>query len=248
MKRRQLLQLGTALTGLASCAGAFSQAETRKVLRIVTSHLPPWVIEGGTEAGAAQALVVELLRRLQMQPDIEYVPWLRAQHLTATRPRTAIFPLTRQPKRETLFRWLAPLYEENYIFLTGHHSRFDINRIGEMKSSRIALLRGGAQISMLQELGYRRLVEASSIEEVHRFLLGGMADASFGERNIIANSLRTRGQIDDFVISAPVRTTTAWLAGSRDFDDGQVSQFESSMADMMADGTQKRILKKHGLA
>jgi polar amino acid transport system substrate-binding protein len=100
---------------------------------------------------------------------------------------------------------------------------------------------------MLRELGFKRLVEASSIDEVHRFLLGGMADASFGERNIIMNSLRSRGQVDDFVLSAPVRITVAWLAGSRDFDDEQVRRFEAAMAEMVADGTHKRILKRHGV-
>jgi polar amino acid transport system substrate-binding protein len=245
MTRRKLLLGGAALIGLGSCLAA--RARSDKVLRIVTSHLPPWVIEGGAQPGAAQELVTELLRRLSMQPNIDYVPWRRAQFLTTSQPATAIFPLTRQADREKRFRWLAPLYEENYIFLTALHSRFNVKRLHEMKNSRIAILRGGAQIVMLQELGFKRLVEADSIDEVHRFLLGGMADASFGERNIIMNSLSTRGEVDDFVLSAPVRTTVAWLAGSRDFDDGQIRQFEAAMAAMVADGTHKRILKKHGV-
>ncbi len=245
MTRRKLLLWGAALIGLGSCMAA--RAATGKVLRIVTSHLPPWVIEGGAQPGAAQELVTELLRRLSMQPKIDFVPWRRAQFLTTSQLAMAIFPLTRQADREERFRWLAPLYEENYIFLTANNSRFNVKRIHEMKNSRIALLRGGAQIAMLQELGFKRLVEASSIDEVHRFLLGGMADASFGERNIIMNSLRTRGEVDDFVLSAPVRTTVAWLAGSRDFDDAQIRQFEAAMAEMVADGTHKRILNKHGV-
>jgi len=44
-----------------------------------------------------------------------------------------------------------------------------------------------------------------------------MTDTSFGERNIIRASLKSRGVEEDFETSAPVRTTTAWLAGSLDF-------------------------------
>ncbi|MDO8438931.1 MAG: ABC transporter substrate-binding protein [Telluria sp.] len=247
MTRRQILQLSAALIGLGSCASALAETSTRKPLRIFTSHLPPWVIERGTAHGAAQELVLELMRRVHRQPGIEFVPWRRAQLLATSTPGTAIFPLTRQPDREQRFRWLAPLYEENYVFLTARKSRFDVMRIGAMKNSRIASLRGGAQIATLQELGFKRVVEASSINEVHRFLLGGMADASFGEHIIIMNSLRTRGEVDHFVLSPPVRTTVAWLAGSLDFDEAQTRQLNATMAEMVADGTHKRVLKKYGL-
>ena len=247
MTRRQILQLGAALMGLGTGATVLAEARPRKILHIVTSHLPPWVIDGGTGYGAGQELVLELMRRVHLHPEIEFVPWRRAQLLVASRPGTAIFPLTRQPNREQKFRWLAPLYEENYVFLAARSSRFDVSRIGAMKNSRIALLRGGAQIATLQEKGFRRLVEATSIDEVHRFLLGGMADASFGEHSIIMNSLHTRGEANDFVVSAPVLTTVAWLAGSLDFNDGQARQFSTAMAEIVADGTKKRIFKKYGL-
>ncbi|MBV8634860.1 MAG: transporter substrate-binding domain-containing protein [Burkholderiaceae bacterium] len=244
--RRKALSALAALASLALTPAA--RAHTGARLRIVTAHLPPLVLEhGGDRPGALFELVQELCRRLQLAPATEFVPWPRALFLAGASQATAIFPLTRQPDREARFRWLAPLYDENYVFLAPRQGRFDLRHPEAMTTRRITLIRGAAQGAVLRELGYRRLVEANSIEEVHRFLLGGMADAAFGERNIIKTSLRTRGAENDFSISAPVHSTTAWLAGSLDFGDDEVRQFGAAMAAMKADGTARRILSRYGL-
>jgi ABC-type amino acid transport substrate-binding protein len=225
-----------------------AQAGVAGRMRIVTAHLPPLVLEhGGERPGALYELVQELCRRLQLNPATDFVPWPRALFLAGTQPATAIFPLTRQSDREARFRWLAPLYEEHYIFMALRQSRFDIGQPMAMQNRRIALICGAAQGAVLKQLGFRRLIEANSVEEVHRFLLGGMADAAFGERNIIHASLRSRGAEQDFLLSAPVHSTTAWLAGSLDFSEDDARPFSEAMAAMQADGTAHRILARYGL-
>lgn len=244
MKRRILFNLALVL----GCAPGSLLAAGARQLRVVTTNLPPLVIEdGGKSPGALRELLAELCKRMQLSPKVEFVPWKRALFLTTTMPATAIFPLTRLQEREARFRWLAPMYEERYLFLARRGSKFDIHHPEAMKSSRIATLRGAAQSIMLQELGYHNLIEASSIEEVHRFLLEGMTDAAFGEKFIIQSSLKARDGEKDFHVSQPVRSTTAWLAGSLDFDDATAQLFQRAKAAMDADGTSQRILAKYGL-
>jgi hypothetical protein len=91
-------------------------------------------------------------------------------------------------------------------------------------------------------------VEASSIDEVHRFLLAGMADAVFGERAIIHRSVEMRGVEKDFHLGEPVRTTTAWRGGSRDIGEQEAARWRAAMAELVADGTHKRIFRQYGLA
>lgn len=251
MNRR--LVIAAAILGLAPHAWADAPAKTAASpaaarMRLVTTHLPPLVLEhGGARPGALTELVAELCKRMQLAPQTQFVPWRRATFLATTMPATAIYPLTRLPEREAQYRWLAPLYDEHYVFLALRKGPFDVRSGQQMKTRRIAMLRGAGQAAMLRELGYSNLVEAASIDEVHRFLLTGIADAAFGERNIIRTSLRNRGEEADFELSAPLRSTTAWLAGSLDFSPDEVQQFQRAMAAMAADGSSRRILARYGL-
>jgi ABC-type amino acid transport substrate-binding protein len=246
MKRRDVLAL--ALSAWYG-AGADAAPGARMPLHIVTAHLPPLVMgPDDRQPGALRELVDALCKRLGVAPEIEFMPWRRALYVAATASHTAIFPVTRLPEREAQYRWLAPLYEENYIFLAQKGSDFDVQHPQNMKDRHIALLRGAAQAAILRELGFERLVEASSIDEVHRFLLAGMADAAFGERAIIHRSLQMRGEEKDFRLGRPVRSTTAWLAGSLDIGERDAGRWRAAMAALVADGTQKRIFRQYGLA
>jgi len=246
MHRRDVLALALgAISGSSMAAGPSAPPP----LHIVTAHLPPLVMTpGGEQPGALRELVDALCRRLDLAPSVDFMPWRRALYLATSMQHIAIFPLTRLLEREARFRWLAPLYEENYIFMAQNGGGFDVERPQTMTGKRIALLRGAAQSAILRELGFRQLVEASSIDEIHRFLLAGMADAVFGERNIIHSSLRMRGEEKNFRLGAPVRSTSAWLAGSLDIGEAEARRYRTAMAELVADGTQERIFKQYGLA
>ncbi|MFL6710377.1 MAG: ABC transporter substrate-binding protein, partial [Massilia sp.] len=66
-------------------------------------------------------------------------------------------------------------------------------------------------------------------------------------RAIIRSSLRMRGQEKDFRLGEPVRTTSAWLAGSLDISELEARRFGEAMAALLADGTQARIFRQYGL-
>ncbi len=245
MDRRQWLSFAAALASMAPSAIA---AEP-KPLHIVTSSFPPLVIEGGGERPGAQTeIVTELCRRLALVPAIEFVPWPRAIHMASHMPATAIYPLTRLPVREQQFRWLAPLFEEQFAFVAPREGKFDVQHPQRMQALRIAMIRGGTQGTLLKEWGFRHIVEARSIVEVHRFLMAGMADAAFGERNIIRASLKSQGAEQGYVVSATLRNATAWLAGSLDFSVADAANYQRAMDGMVADGSRQRILAKYDLA
>lgn len=243
-KRRQVLAAGALMAALPPAAQA-----VHGTVRIVTSNFPPLSIEhGGEQPGALLEIVEELCRRLRVTPELDFLPWKRAIFVTGTSARTAIFPLTRQADREAQFRWLAQLYEENYIFLAPKEGTFDVRRPADMKNRRIAMIRGGGQITLLKQLGYVRVVEAATVDEVHRFLLEGMADAAIGERAIVNSSLKRRKSEHQFVMSLPVHKTAAWLAGSLDFTESEAAMFARAMDGIVADGTRLKILRKYALA
>lgn len=243
MNRRQLIRLIAATATLLPW-----RAGATDPLRIVTASFPPLSIDPDSgRPGALTEVVREICRRLQHRASIEFLPWQRAIHTASNGAKVAIYPLTRLPVREKNFSWLAPLFEEHYVFLARRNGGFDVTRPEQMHDRRITLVRGGTQGAILQEHGFTKLVEARSVQEVHRYLVAGMADAAFGERNIVRASLKQWSAEQDFVVSEPLRSTTAWLAGSLDFNDTEIAQYKQAISTMRADGSYKKILAKYGL-
>jgi polar amino acid transport system substrate-binding protein len=236
------------LGGLAAAAGLPQAAASGPGLRILTTHLPPYVVEhDGVAPGALHELVQAIVARAGVDARIVFDPWKRAVHETGTLAGTAVFPLTRTADRERAFQWLAELYREEFVFLALRKGRFDWRAPLGMTGMRIGILRGSGQIPVLRAMGYRRIVETSSIQESMRFLEGGMVDALIGERAIFHSFVRGRSHVDAFVTSDPVRTTTTWLGGSLDLSPEVAGRLAKARAGLVEDGSYARILKKYGL-
>ncbi len=246
MLRRYRLAMLSCIA-LLGVPGLHGHAFGSEPIRVSTSELPPFSMEhrkGGP--GALYEMVEELGRRAGSPAAIAFVPWKRAVFLTTARPRSAIFPLTRSPEREAQYRWLAPLYRENFIFVSMKNSAFDISHPERNKHKRIGILRGSLMIKYLQDNGYPNIVEAASIGEGLRFLRRGIVDAVCSDHEILRASLG--GRIEpDYVTSASLRETSTWLGGSLDFSEADAARFEQAMKSMIDDGTHARLLKKYHL-
>ncbi len=241
------LRWGTRGCAALLLAAAGWQAQAAAPVRIATSELAPYSTEQRPgEPGALYEMVDELVRRAGAPATIEFVPWRRALFLTASRPRSAVFPLTRSPERETEYRWLAPLYREHFVFLSLKGGNFNSIKPERSKGRRIGTLRGSLMTTFLHQQGYANVIEAASVEEGMRFLRRGIVDAVCGDREIL-RALQGGQMGQDVALSPTLRETTTWLGGSLDISEAEALRFEQAMKTMIEDGTYARILKKYQL-
>lgn len=236
---RHLLPLAVLLPGILLPAWAGTPVQ------VVTSELPPLAMSASPAGrGALHDMVLELGRRTGIDFNISFVPWRRAVFLSTSRSRVAIFPLTRSPDREQQYRWLAPLHRETFLFLSMKDGKFNSDNPAASKQRRIGVLRGSLMVPYLKANGYPNLVEASSVAEGLRFLQRGIVDAIVGDRDIFTTSLKDQ-QPERYAMSAPLRETSTWLGGSRDFSEADAALLQQAMKEMMEDGTCARILRKY---
>lgn len=240
------MTLGACLLSTLVHAGAAPR--NVEPIRVVTSELPPLVMEGNPPApsGALYDMMDDIARRTGTSLIVEFVPWKRALFLAASRPRTAIFPLTRNPERERQYRWLVRLYHEHFVFIATKGGSFDVRYPARNKHRKISILRGSAMLPDLRARGYKHLVEAATVAESLRFLTSGMVDAVFGDEAIMRSMLKGHPEAG-FAFSGPVSSTTTWLGGSLDFGPAEEARLQKAMQDMIADGTYAMILKKYRL-
>ncbi len=230
------------LAAMLSAATAFAAP-----LRILTSDLPPLAIERTpAQPGALVEIVAELTRRAGIAATNEFVPWQRAVFVVGHLPRTALYPLTRTPEREKNFRWLAPLYREQFVFIA-EAGGAELTDLAALKGSRIALLRGSTQWDNLKRLGYTQLIPTTSVQEGLRFVHEGMADAIYGDQAIVGHTARMLFPDKSWNASAAIVSTTTWLGGSLDLTEADAERFRQALEAMRADGTYARILRRYQL-
>ncbi|WP_158643165.1 substrate-binding periplasmic protein [Pseudoduganella lurida] len=231
---------------LACALPSFAAPPAAAPWRIATSDLPPLSIERDpAKPGALTEIVRELAKRAGVPASVEFVPWKRALFM-ATQPRTAIFPLTRTPERENAFRWLAPLYREQFVFMA-EAGGTNVADLAALRQRRIAILRGSAQVENLKAMGYTRLVPTASMVEGLRFVHQGMADAIYGDQAIVSHTARRLYPQGTWTASAALLSTTTWLGGSPDFGEDEAAALQAALEAMRADGSYARILRSYAL-
>ena len=190
MNRRRLLAMLPALlpAWLLPAAGA-APAEP---LRVVAADLPPYAVaQGGASPGLLVELVQELARRLGTPVTVEFYPWQRALAMATVLPRIAVLPVTRTPERETLYRWLVKLHQQNFVFVALRGGA-DVRDLTALRRQRLVVLRGSPHKRVLQELDFVDVAECSTVRECMRMVKKGIADATYGGEDIHRKRRRRR--------------------------------------------------------
>ncbi|WP_186644315.1 substrate-binding periplasmic protein [Fluviispira vulneris] len=102
--------------------------------------------------GLAGKIVVESLKRVNMDYEMMWVPWKRAQNETLLNSNnsTFIIPLTRNNERESKYNWVSHLYNNDTAFFTLKGQK-KINDLKSAKNLKIGVLNGSSYEITIKE-------------------------------------------------------------------------------------------------
>lgn len=220
-------------------------------LAIYTENSPPGnFLENGVVTGFSVDIVREIQHRLKRSDRIRVVPWARGYHLSLTRPNTALFSTTRLPQREKKFKWVGPLYHQQWIFYGRCGSAPVVNSIAAAKKvARIGTYRNDAKEQFLQSLGFHNLVRANKNISNVKHLIDGSIDL-WVSSNFNAAYIARQAGVDPQQI-VPVyafQKVENYIAFSRQTPDHLVHAWQQALDQIKKDGTCDRIAAKWGLA
>lgn len=246
-RRRQTLCLGL----LAWLRPGWTADEGIPTLRLLSSDLPPYAIEGQPgRPGAMIELAEATLQRAGMPAAVEFYPWVRAHLLALNEHRVLIAPLLRTPEREGQFQWLLRLYPLHRAFMS-RGTEPAIASLEQARGLRIAVLRGTPDQRALISQGFSaaQLVLGSSTEDVLRLLEREHAGAIFGSDAMYLEKQRQRGKpANSLQLGLRQPAGDIWLAGSAGFEPEERQRLQQALAQLRREGTMERILRAYGLA
>jgi polar amino acid transport system substrate-binding protein len=215
-------------------------------LRVMTEDYPPFNMQGedGKIIGLSTEVVEELFKRAEVEYKIALMPWKRAYEDTLSTPNTALYSTTRTPERETLFKWVGPLVNNNWVFFSNSTANISITSLEDAKQYSVGGYNGSAAAEYLKAQGFSKLqLAANDTANVKKLEAGRITLWATGQ--YLAPYLAKREKSANPKPVFAFQETQMSLAFNKDTSDETINKLNKILASMKADGTIEKINAKY---
>jgi polar amino acid transport system substrate-binding protein len=223
-------------------------------LRIVTEELPPYnMTEDGRLTGMSTEVVQAVLKAIDMQADIQSMPWARAYDIALNNENVLIYSITRTAEREKLFKWVGVVAPMHWYLYAKPDSGIRLTSLEDARQFQIATLKQDAGEQYLLANGFKLGQNLQSnnkyIYNYEKFKLGRVDLWISIEANALYLARQAGDKPDEVmmqVLSLPGLGANGGLnmAFSRQTPDALVERFRQGLASIQRDGSYARIAKK----
>jgi polar amino acid transport system substrate-binding protein len=163
---------------------------------------------------------------------VRVVPWARGYNTILHQPGQVLFSMSRTPERDTLFKWVGPIFSVHNVFLGRSGDKLRISGLDDAKKVRIGVVKGDVVEAELLERGFdrARLESVSDLRQNFEKLRSNRID-------LIAHSERSLHEsIDLMHLARSAYSTKFVLSESRNF-----YAFSRSTPDSIVERFQKTL-------
>lgn len=125
-------------------------------LQVVTEEFPPYnYLENGRVVGLSTEVVRTVFSELNLEMEIQVLPWARAYQKAQTAPNTLIYTIGKTPERETLFQWVGVIApSKSYLFALKNRDDIELNLLNDAKRFRVGAVRRSIRSQYLLKEGF----------------------------------------------------------------------------------------------
>ncbi|MGL5522672.1 MAG: substrate-binding periplasmic protein [Aeromonas veronii] len=225
---------------LLLCTSLLPAFHARAML-VVAAEIPPYVIRShqGAPCGMAIEVLEEAARRLKE-------PLTRAISQTQHRQDVLLVPPVRNPQREPLFLWIAPLLDEAFVLVTHRQHHPQPLTTGELPSLTIGVMRRSYGQSLL--LPFKQIKKQEVAEEVNnasKLARGRIQGWAVAWNSARYNQLLAGLPLTDLVRGETLKQAALYLAANPHFPAKEAIRWRDTIAAMRDDGSLARIIKQY---
>lgn len=230
---------------MLALGGVASQAQPVPRLYLTTEAAAPHsMLEGKRVVGIGTDTVREIMGRAHIEHTIELLPWKRAYTAALERSDTCVFSTTRTPERETLFKWIGPIGEADWVLMGRADRKLQLNTLDEARRFRIGTYNGDARDLYLRARGFN--VDPAPNDLINpRKLMANRIDLWAASIRRGSAALARMGYADKIVPVLVFNRIRVYLACNRAVPDTLTTRMEAALESMERDGTLQRILHRY---
>ena len=216
-------------------------------LNLLTDNHPPLHFQqGGELVGFGVDVVQALAQRTGDRIHLQQLPFLRALHIAASEPDTAVFTVLRTAERDDLYQWVGPLLDVETALYSADSSRQPVRSLLEAGShGAIAVPRKWLAYNYLQKQGLDNLYGVETPEQMMRLARLGRADYVVADTLSVAALAREEGlPPGQLHYQIPLMQQGSYIAFSRQTDAREVARWQLALDQMRQDGSLERLKQR----
>jgi polar amino acid transport system substrate-binding protein len=208
---------------------------THRTLHILTEEFPPFnYSENGQISGQSTEIVRAISEKTGEKPGFEILPWSQAYDQAQKEDLTALYSISRLAERETLFKWVGPIGNEDNCFYVRRDSNSSVKNLDEAKKAgSIAVYKNDSNQLYLSGLGFTNLDINSNDAECLKNLVDGKVEMWLGPVKALPYIARTAG-VDPAALKSlfSVRNINWYIAFNKKTPDDMITAWQKALDDM----------------
>jgi len=241
-----------AFVSLLLLAGVGRPAFGGQTVRLATLNWAPYIGKELPAEGYAAELIRTAFERSGYQVQYFYMPWTRAIETVLEGSYDGLCPIYYTEEREQEYSLSAEFPAGPLVFFKRVGTQIEYNRLADLKSYKIAVVRGYANTKEFDEAEYLRKSFTNNDQTGYRRLLFGTVELWLADKFVaqytMSNHLPERAKEIEF-IDKPLGVKNLHIAFSKMNPEYEslTKAFNKGLAEVLNDGTLEQILKHHSL-
>ena len=239
--RKYQLAVALLIAGTLVRAGA----QPTVSLNIATEYSPPTsMLSGARVVGSATDKIREAMARAGVSYTIALLPWKRAYGAALQRPDACVYSTTRTPERESLFKWVGPTDEGEWVLLGRADRKYKLQTLDDARALRIGTYNGDARDEYLRARGF--LVDPAPNDYINqKKLMMNRIDLWAAALRRGSAVLAANGWSDQIVPVLTFNRIKVYLACNPAVPDHVIEKLNNALEAMLRDGTSRKLNRKY---
>lgn len=204
---------------------------------------PIYTTNSQENPGFLMEVVMEMTKVMGLKPEVQFLPWKRAQLMTIKTPNAVIFPLTRTPSPEPNYRWICKVFDVPVMFINKQGKAL-INTPRQARQTRgIGVILGTPQEEQLKAFDVPYVTFSG--KQLFPALAKNQVAAIFTAQPEAVLGWRKAGYSDRLQFGKTLQVLPLWIATNKDSDKVQDAKWIRALDTVKESGFFNRMLKKY---
>lgn len=201
-------------------------------LRWIAQDYPPYsyIDASGENKGLAIDVLDKILRKANSSKttaDVEIKTFSKIFVKMNNDKNTVFFPLARSPERESMFKWVGPIFKDQPVIFAKANSNITINYIADLKPYKIVGREAYHGVKQLGDLDNINFVDNDTAAIQN---LADKEDLAVCDKLSCLNSIETLGfKEQDYKIVYKLSPSDMYFAFNKDTDDAIVNEVREAL-------------------